>query len=160
MTSLNASSYPRGISQNTFTYDSNAYDLVSTNSYQPTILFTNNNSGVVHSSSNRVGSYTTIGNIVFFNLRVGLTNKGSASGNAFITVPFAPREDTGVNVYFHSAIGGSVSAGRISGEMEKGINRINLFLKRADSGNPIPLDADTHIQNTTQFRITGTYVKI
>lgn len=61
---------------------------LTTTSWTPTITFGGGSTGITYST--QTGVYTRIGNIVFYQFNIVLTNKGSSTGNVMISgIPFS-----------------------------------------------------------------------
>lgn len=73
--------------------DANTLDDYEEGTFTPTIAFGGASTSVVYTT--QTGVYTKIGNFVFFNIALAISNNGSATGDTTIgTLPFTP----GVNV--------------------------------------------------------------
>ena len=69
--------------------DANTLDDYEEGTWTPVLQFGGANVGITYSVQG--GAYTKIGNLVTLNCRIGLSNKGSSTGNARITgLPFTP----------------------------------------------------------------------
>jgi hypothetical protein len=65
----------------------------ATTGWVPTVMFGSGNTGITYSA--QTGSYSRIGNIVYFTALVTLTNKGSSTGALIIdNLPVTPAVDT------------------------------------------------------------------
>ena len=123
--------------------DANTLDDYEEGTWTPTLTFAGVTTGITYSTQN--GSYTKVGRLVSLRAVISLSNKGSASGPAYITgVPFTPADAT--------------SAGRTTGSiyMGAGTGLANLFLQPliiSETSNKIDLNtfngtADGNIANT------------
>lgn len=73
--------------------DANTLDDYEEGTFTPTLAFGGASVSVVYTT--QTGVYTKIGNLVFFNIALAISNNGSSTGDATIgTLPFSP----GVNV--------------------------------------------------------------
>jgi hypothetical protein len=69
--------------------DANTLDDYEEGSWTPSIAFGGGSTGITYDAGNRSGSYTKIGRLVFITCVVGLTNKGSSTGAAWLdNLPF------------------------------------------------------------------------
>ena len=68
--------------------DANTLDDYEEGTYTPTISFGNNSVGVAYNSTNTSGNYQKIGRMVKIDFRLTLTNKGSSTGVARVSLPF------------------------------------------------------------------------
>lgn len=83
--------------------DANTLDDYEEGSWTPSIAFDGGSTGITY-SSNRVGIYTKIGNIVTVQAIVELTSKGSSTGT-FTFITGLPFTTPSYNLYTGSAIG-------------------------------------------------------
>lgn len=65
--------------------DTNVLSNYATNTYSPALAFGGLSTGITYST--QAGEYTQIGNVVFFNVFLLLSSKGSASGGATVSLP-------------------------------------------------------------------------
>ena len=108
--------------------------------------------------SNTAGNYVKIGNLVHVQCRISLTAKGSSTGNANITgIPFTSNAGGTPIVPFSCWYGaftgvtrGQVVIGRIDN------NSAGIELRFLDGNNEAVLN-DTHLTNTSNVAISGTY---
>lgn len=133
----------------------NILDWYEEGSFTPVLRFGGASTGITY-SLNRGGSFTRIGNRVFFSLILELTNKGSAVGVADITgLPYAAISSV-VTTYPMA-----MTANNMSGVTEAyepvvttGASRINLLQHGATS----PADlTNTNFTNTSVIHIQGQY---
>jgi hypothetical protein len=120
--------------------------------FTPAINFGGASVGVTYSS--QAGSYTKIGNRVFFNLVVVLTSKGSSTGTLAITgLPF-----TASNADVAAAIEpGSFAAGiNPTANVTKNSTGLALFDYAVATGVQTQI-SNTGLTNTTNFAISGHY---
>lgn len=131
--------------------------LASTNSFTPTIKFGGGSTGIVYSK--QYGKYTKIGNIIFFNLAIGLSNKGSSTGIAVISLGIAPALSTAENIsltpvysniLFASPLYTSLAAVGMSGST-------NIRLVQLGSNMPFAQLTDAAFSNGSILGVSGSY---
>lgn len=103
----------------TFGAGSALSSYITTTSYTPVLSFGGGTTGITYSQQS--GNYVRIGQLVFVSINITLTNKGSSTGNASITLPVAQAQTdylltsaqnityTG-NIIFTTAAGGLVQS--------------------------------------------------
>ncbi len=123
-------------------------------SFTPSLTFGGASTGITYSG--RVGSYIRLGNLCFVNIYIGLSNKGSASGEPRITgLPytisvssFFPVRWTALNTAFVLCLGFAVGATSEIGFRTIAAANVSL--------GGVPTNAD--FTNTTELYIGGTYL--
>jgi hypothetical protein len=119
--------------------------------WTPVLNFGGGTTGITYSS--QVGSYVRLGNVVFFNMEIILTNKGSSTGLAAIT---------GLPITSHQATIHAISAnaltftGQVNARIAGGSTTISLD-SFATTGARANL-SDTAFANTTFIQVTGSYI--
>lgn len=97
-------SFPNtGVGINTTTLISNTFGRTGT--WTPAIAFGGSSTGITYTS--QVGSYTQIGNVVFYKFSITLLNKGAQTGNA--TVTGWPIAEGGITDYVPVAVGSNMT---------------------------------------------------
>ncbi len=116
--------------------------------FNPILTFAGGTTGITYTSSN--GEYIQFNNIVFFNWSFTLSNKGSSTGEAQVTMPFTNISGIRLTACLVSATlpGGNTY---LVGAYESGTNYITLGAFGATFAN---LD-DTNFTNTTQAHASG-----
>lgn len=120
-------------------------------SWTPVLDFGGGTTGITYSS--QIGSYVRIGNIVFFNMQIILTSKGSSTGTASITG--LPISSTQATIHVISA-SNLTFTGQVNARMGAGSTTLSLD-SWATTGARVQL-ADTAFANTTIMQITGSYL--
>jgi len=141
-----------------FSADANASGMTSEllddyeeGSFTPSIAFGNSDLGVVYSG--RTGRYTKIGNRVFFNILLNISNKGTATGIATIAgLPFT----AGAGLQGYSAavgadIGGIIFDNIITYRIVGGSTSITII---ENGGNGL---TEADFTNTAQQIVSGHY---
>ncbi len=100
-----------------------------------------------------LGNWTRIGNIIVFNALITLTNKGSSTGDAAITVPFLQ------NSNYAYACSGSNFTGLTAGVVAQGAAATAGALMRANTTTGTRQMDNTDFTNTTSFIVSGAYVR-
>jgi len=86
----------------TFDDGSNIMSSYEVGTWTPTLAFGGGSTGITY--ANQVGNYTKIGNIVFIQCDISLTNKGSDAGNATLTLPITTGVGAGGNLNMQCAV--------------------------------------------------------
>jgi hypothetical protein len=122
--------------------------------FTPALTFGGGSTGITY--VRRSGAYTRIGNRVFFELELVLSNKGSSTGSAVITG--LPLPQVAPNSFPVIAAGstmvGLTGVVRGYGEQTTAPSSINLTQTNSNGDNVI---TDTFFSNTAQITITGSY---
>jgi hypothetical protein len=101
------------------------------------------------------GIYTKIGRLVTYHIYIGLTSKGSATGNASITgIPFAP--ETGGAAYYNPTIYMDAAAAGATGHLQGGLTSGGINLAKLSAGSNSAL-TDADFNNNTYVIVTGQY---
>lgn len=125
-------------------------NYVST-TYSPTLSFNNGTTGITYTT--RSGIYTRIGSVVFVSVYIVLSNKGSSTGFAAVTLPVASNGTNIQNLVF-SMQAGTPGATLVS--WTQGSTALNLDTYSLVTGNYTAL-TDANFGNATGIYITGTY---
>ena len=126
----------------------------SEGTFTPSLTFGGVSTGITYSS--RGGTYTKIGNMLFFTVSMVLSSKGSAVGNSQITgLPFT----VSATANFPASIGldsvtVGIGDGAISAISMANTTSINLYDYAAGVLTRL---TDVDFTNTTTVRITGMY---
>lgn len=131
--------------------DANCLDDYEEGSFTPGLMFGSGSTGITY-TSNRVGWYTKVGNIVSIQAIVEISNKGSSTGIAFLTgLPFTTPS---TNMFTGGSIGyvlGFVSAAPITAYMDPSNTRAVLYSPVAG------YIYDTNFSNACVFAVQITY---
>lgn len=122
--------------------------------WTPAITFGGGNTGLTHGV--QVGTYTRIGDRVFFQGRVTLTNKGSSTGAIAITGLFYPTNATANHHGAYSAQLNNVSATVTAIYAGYSPNQTQLFLYQIVAGTSANI-TDADCTNTTVVNFSGHY---
>ena len=120
-------------------------------SFTPSIAFNGSDLGVVYSV--RTGRYTKIGNRVFFNILLNISNKGTATGIAAITgLPFTPGAG---NQGYGAAVGADIGGITFDNIITYRIVGGNTSITLIENGGAGITEAD--FTNTAQQIVSGHY---
>lgn len=133
--------------------DSTGNINVLSGAFTPTISFGGASVGVTYSS--QVGFWTRIGNRVFFNIRMVLTNKGSSTGAAVISgLPF---DSYALNMFSLSLASSAISfADQMTAFIVSGSKTI-AFYENTNAGTQTTID-NTNFANTSYVFVDGSYI--
>src|SRR5882762_1613121 len=122
--------------------------------FTPVLTFGGANVGMTTSVANC--EYYIRNGILYFNLDITLTAKGSSVGAAAITLPFVPRRDEGRNpLVFGLADNMAALGGNVIGVIPtSGVANFTLFTQGAAGSTFL---ADTNFTNTSHLRMSGNY---
>jgi hypothetical protein len=114
------------------------------------------NTGITYSS--RAGKYTQIGNMIYFQFYLALTSKGALTGAVTVAgLPFVVNNTALYYVPFTAA--GNVMGATVNSLVAYGTpNSSVIVLKKLAAGSVSDV-ANTDLNNTTEFFISGTYQK-
>lgn len=130
---------------------SNTLDRYEEGTWTPTVSFGGGSTGVTY--SNQQGSYTVIGDLVFFRVFVQLTSKGTDTGNLAISMPSGQNASSitpatvGTMFNFTSSVGAVYAMVSTSGLLS--------LKKETATGNTDITDAD--VSNSMYIIVSGTY---
>jgi hypothetical protein len=127
--------------------------------FTPGVAFGGGTTGITY--SNQTGTYTRIGNAVYFKISIGLSNKGSSTGSATVTgLPFtAANNDTNSSPHSvsYSLINIDAAGAYTTVQALTVQNATTLSLQEnGDTVAPAALD-NSDFANTTSFRVSGFY---
>jgi len=136
--------------------DANTLDDYEEGTWTPGISFGGGTTGITYNGATS-GSYTKIGNRVFFCGLLVLTNKGSSAGAALITgLPFAAANNNNnwspVSLYPAVAV---TYANMMIARCE--INTTTITLSEVTEAGAVSALADTDFANTSQLMFSGHY---
>jgi hypothetical protein len=121
--------------------------------YLPTLQFGGLSTGITYTT--QIGAYTRIGNVIVITIELQLSNKGSATGNAVVTLPANVRSGTGFtsfNIYPGFSNGPTVVA--YAAAANQGINLEVI----GTAGSVTSVINDTNFSNTSLLIISGSYL--
>lgn len=128
-----------------------------TGTFIPTLSFGGSSTGITYSK--QYGRFTRIGDLVFFNLDITLTSKGSATGNAVIDMPGVPlmntTENTPYSVLFSFITFSSASYTYAGARGNENSTTINPF--EGGSGQISNQLIDSTFANNSVIEISGCY---
>lgn len=131
--------------------DPNTLDDYEEGTGTPTITFGGAAVGITYSTQTL--RYTKIGNLVFFNLALVLTSKGSSTGAIRVLgLPFTALDTC--PIVFMVATAAASAATQVTGQILTGTSQ--LVLQRFAAGTQTQL-ADTDFTNTSILRASGCY---
>jgi hypothetical protein len=134
--------------------DANTLDDYEEGTWTPGVSFGGGTTGITYSAQN--GSYTKIGNRVYFSGRLALSNKGSSTGAALITgLPFtlanSNANQSPCAIYFDA-----VSFANQMFALST-INNTTISLFEVTEAGVATALADTDFQNASVVRVAGHY---
>lgn len=125
-------------------------DWYEEGTFTPALAFGGGSTGITYSS--RSGTFTRIGNVVYFTFFIGLTAKGSSTGGATVgTLPYTSGSSIAVaainarNITISNSAVATIAAGATS-----------VGFIDAIGGGVVSVD-DTDFSDTTQITATGFY---
>jgi len=137
--------------------DANTLDDYEEGTWTPTLTFGGGSTGITYSSE-RGGAYTRIGRLVYINLRLTLTSKGSSTGDAKITgLPFAPNAAiNGDNPIVTSTMwwNGLTSLPVYTTRIDANSNYLQV--RGENTGSEVAID-NTYFANSCSIAVTLTY---
>lgn len=133
---------------------------LSEGTFTPTLMFSDQSTGIAYAANGRQGLYTRIGSVVYVNIFIRLTSKGSSQGDATVTgLPFPARSGIspkGLNVIL--AFGGDVeSLPDMKGRIDAGSSVIQLVDVFKNPIVGIFNATDFEFRNNTILQIDGFY---
>jgi hypothetical protein len=135
--------------------DANTLDDYEEGTFTPSFTFGGGSTGITYSATRRIGTYTKIGNKVFYFIHIELTSKGSSTGQALITgLPFT---STGNDAYVPASVFIASMAsitGQIMPRSSTGSTTIDIYQVVSSSYSGI---TDTNFTNTTGFQVSGMF---
>lgn len=137
--------------------DTAVLDWYEEGTFVPVLNFNGGTTGITYGTED--GTFTRIGDYVFFNLVIVLTSKGSSTGTAFISgLPYDPDEAAIANLAIVSGFGADVGETSVYARVDPalGFGDIRLEAVVAGAGGSLALD-DTDFTNVSALRITGAY---
>lgn len=144
-----------GISNGAITFDKLNSNVFSTGTFTPQLQFGGANVGLTTSSS--IGKYWLGGKVVYINIIIVLTNKGSSTGNATISgLPFTSANDGFYNVFTDLSKINNYPAGTTFLSHEVDPNTSVIKLAAAGANNRTAL-IDTNFANTDEIQLSGFY---
>lgn len=136
---------------------SNGLATTSYNTYTPVLAFGGSSTGITYNSA--FGNYVTIGSLCIVNIGINLSNKGSSTGNATISLPvvagsISNTQNIAINVvqqliYTGTMIGGTIAA---AGSV--------VTLNQSTTTSNIATLTDANFSNNTQIYCTFCYIKV
>lgn len=119
-------------------------------SWTPTLAFGGGNTGMTYSV--QLGNYIKIGELVYFDVAITLTAKGSSTGTATITgLPYTSLRD--VVVWCPTFVAGSSLGDSIRGFIDNDTTTITLIHVTGATGSTGLTDA--HFGNSTALTLVG-----
>jgi hypothetical protein len=135
--------------------DANTLDDYEEGTFTPSVTFGGGSTGITYDAVRRIGTYTKIGNKVFYFIHIELTSKGSSTGQALITgLPFT---STGTDAYVPASVFIASMAsitGQIMPRSSTGSTTIDIYQVVSSSYSAI---SNTNFTNTTGFQVSGMF---
>lgn len=134
--------------------DVNTLDAYVEGTFTPALTFGGVSTGITYSS--RGGTYTRIGNMVFFTISIWLSSKGSAVGNSQITgLPFTVSATANFPAAFAvDSVTSGVGDSALSSLSQANTTSINIYKYVAGVLTRL---TDADFTDSTTLRITGSY---
>ena len=123
--------------------------------YTPTLTFGGGSTGITYSS--QVGAYTVVGGICHFTVLITLTNKGSSTGSAAITLPVTTRNLAGAFNAFPVYADSLTFTGGNYVMALAAPNTSSMSINIMVSGSVNTAASNTNFANTTTLVISGSY---
>lgn len=129
------------------------FDTLPGGGFTPILTFGGGSTGLIYATQQ--GRYFRIGNIVFFIIRIALSNKGSSTGAATISgLPYTAKDSiSGSSFDFTSRPGAYASLVDHFIAISGGSNIISLYALNAAA----TAITDSSFSNSTSFQYTGFY---
>jgi len=122
-------------------------------SFTPTVAFGGASVGVTYTT--QTGSYTRIGNLIWFNISIVLSSKGSSTGSCTIEgLPFTTNAAASYPIRCSSV---SFTGGRSYFLGISGGSATNLNVQEVGAGANFLNVQDTAVTNTSQFFLSGIF---
>lgn len=148
----NGTPYVSGISFNSGT---NTLDTYTTASMSPLPALQFGGAAVGITYSVQLGIYWKVGKLVFFNIQLALTSKGSSTGNATIAnMPFTSNTGDATYALLGVSVTYPASCTSLIAVLGNGTATINLY---GTGSGAITNLTNTHIANTSVIQLTGLY---
>jgi len=131
--------------------DANTLDDYEEGTFTPTLTFGGASTGI---TGNFSGKYTKIGNVVYYAVSIGLTSKGSATGDAGIGgLPF-----TSASGFFPNGTPRSVADLTFTAPLYAGVNQsaTTMFLLDNNGGAQAAI-TNADFTNSTELNVVGFY---
>lgn len=134
--------------------DANTLDDYEEGTWTPSLTFSGLSVGLTYSS--RSGSYIKIGRIVYVNLNIVLSNKGTSTGDATIGgLPFSPISIAYLGSGDFAALPAAVT--HLWGQIISGVSAIYMMNGAMTAALPAQ---ETLLNNTSTFSFSGTYLSV
>lgn len=133
-------------------------NYVTTTSWTPVLNFGGATTGITYST--QVGRYVRIGSLVFYQLNLILSSKGTATGAATITgLPFTILNTSGTSCFTTAGYWVSISftANYHTVNIQPSVGTTTLTLLQAGDNTGLAFLADTNVANTSQIQASGFY---
>jgi hypothetical protein len=149
----NTSTSPAVVTINTSTDQLGTATFTLAGSWAPVLAFGGASSGITYSA--HTGEYSQIGNVVVFALHISLTNVGTSTGNATITLPVNNAGST-LSVVNCSVVS-NVTLGALNTLMGGYIQGNVINITQSGSAQAFSALTNTAFANNSELYITGTY---
>jgi hypothetical protein len=142
---------------NTENSNANALDWYQEGTWTPTLEFDGATTAITYSAGQRTGSFTRVGNRVYFDCYFLLTNKGSASGAA--TISGLPFSQNAASPASYTVSVGAMAAALGDANVDAGINSsdVNEIRLYKQSGGSRTNMTEADFENSTNIVVTGAY---
>jgi hypothetical protein len=134
--------------------DPNTLDDYEEGSFTPTVTIGGSSTGITYST--QTGSYTKIGNRVFFELRVVLTSGGGLSGSVRVAgLPFTCNASLSGGV--HDVYAANVDAWNVPKNISVVANTTEIAFYYSGITGSSAMDFATYFTNSSELRLSGSY---
>ena len=130
-----------------------AITYTTSTSWTPELQFGGGTTGITYAS--QLGRYTQIGNLVYIQMLLQLSNKGSSTGNATIVVSGPPASGGTIT---QVPFAWRVSALAFTTTPIIRIDGSTIYLEEVASGGAVAALNDTDFANTTIIQLSGCYL--
>jgi hypothetical protein len=135
-------------------------DVALAGTFVPTLTINNGTTGIVYAV--RLGRYMKTGNMIYFEINIVLSNKGSRTGELAITgLPFLSNNscDSVVSMAADALNSASGVIGSFQPGVPKNTTVIGMeYMDTAGGGGGSSTMTNAHLNNTSLFTIAGCYI--
>lgn len=140
---------------NTDNADPDTLDWYEEGSFTPALAFGGATTGITYTT--QVGTFTRIGDRVYFEIEIVLSNNGSASGNVTVTgLPYAASSTTPCTTMADDLSALSEFFSDVSTLLVDGNDHLDMYIFNSSTGDLEPFDSGS-VPNNAKFYISGHY---
>ena len=139
----------------TFDDGTNVMANYSNSTFTPTLSFGGGTTGITYST--QTGNYFRIGDVIFIQLRINLTSKGSSTGVAAIGgLPFTSATDGAVQIFAAEGFDLNHTTGGL--QFYGLVSQTSTSMEIRDCGSSVDAQlTDGEFQDTSRWSVTGYY---